>query len=193
MNLIKQKLTPEQEQKTQVALNLINSLTQVSRDNGFRVIISGGYSADGFFGEVTRYHNDIDVQIYGTAEDARKTVDGLFEKINNGSEYTVEDRGRKEYYHYLVYKLDGLIIDVSYLQTKTGPLGKEKFIVKSNGEVDEQEFSTPIYGKLNGISFEITDPLHEMEDKIYKREKRGDPKRSEHDQDISNLKSALNM
>lgn len=191
MKLIKKKLTTEQERKSQEDLSLISLLTKVGRDNGFRIIISGGYAVDGFLGEITRYHNDIDIQIYGIEGNGKKVANGLLNKIGDANEYTVEDKGRKDYYHNLVYRFKDLTLDIYYLKTKTNPLGKEKFIVKADGSVDEQKFEKPIYGKLGNISFEIQDPLVEMKDKIYKREERGDPKRSEHDQDINNLKLAL--
>lgn len=191
MDLIKQKLTSEQENKSQDHLRIINLLTKTGRDNGFRIIISGGYAVDGFLGEITRFHNDIDIQIYGTEENAKKVIDGLLSRIGDFSKYAAEDKRRKGYYHNLVYKLKDLTLDIYYLQTKTSPLEKEKFIVKSDGSVDEQRFEEPVYGKIDNITFEIQDPLVEMKDKIYKREVRGDPQRQEHEQDIENLKLAF--
>jgi hypothetical protein len=189
VNIIKQKLTNEQEKKIKKALLLIEILTKNGRENGFRIIIQGGYAVDGFLGEITRHHNDVDIGIYGIGENAKEIVGKLFEKCGIGGGRITEDRGRKEYYYNFIYKLGDLNLDIYYIQAKTSPLGKEKFIIKSNGEVDEQEFKEPTYGKLGDITFEITDPLKEMKDKIYKREVRGDPKRPEHDQDLSNLKS----
>lgn len=193
MNLIKQKLTSDQEKKTNADLQLIDKLTKVGRDNGMRVIISGGYAVDGFFGEITRYHNDVDIQIYSTKESAEKVIERLLVSIASASgwEYTTEDKGRKEYYHNLVYKFENSTLDIYYLQTKTSPLGNEKFIVKSDGNVDQQEFGELIFGKIDGVVFEIQDPAWELKDKIYKREERGDPKRPEHEQDIENLKQAF--
>lgn len=191
MSLIKQKLTLEQENKSKEDLRIINLLTKIGRDDGLRIVISGGYAVDGFLGEITRFHNDIDIQIYGTEQNAKKEIDELLSKIGDANEYTIEDKGRKEYYYYLVYKFKGLTLDFYYLQTKTSPLGKEKFIIKADGNIDEQEFGESVYGRINDTSFEIQDPLVEMKDKIYKREERGDPKRPEHDQDISNLKLIL--
>mgnify|MGYP001604769375 CR=1 FL=1 len=78
-------------------------------------------------------------------------------------------------------------MDIYYLLTKTSPLGKDKFIIKSDGYVDEQEFREPIFGKIGKTTFEIQKPELELKDKIYKREERGDPRRSEHEQDIENL------
>lgn len=193
MNLIKKKLSSDQGKKTNADLQLIEKLIKAARNNAMRVIISGGYAVDGFFGEITRYHNDIDIQIYGTKENAEEVVERLLDSIApaSGWEYTTEDKGRKEYYHNLVYKFGNSTLDVYYLQTKTSPLGKEKFIVKSDGSVDQQEFGALIFGKIGNVSFEIQNPELELKDKIYKREERGDPKRPEHEQDIENLKHAL--
>ena len=193
MNLIKQKLTSDQEKKIKADFQLIDKLTKIAAYNGMRVIISGGYAVDGFFGEITRYHNDIDIQIYGIKENAEEAIERLLDSIApaNGWEYTTEDKGRKEYYHNLVYKFGSSTLDVYYLQTKTNPLGKEKFIIKSDGSVDQQRFDEPIFGRIGDITFEIQNPEWELKDKIYKREERGDPKRPEHVQDIENLKQAL--
>lgn len=193
MNLIKQKLTSGQEKKTNADLQLIDKLIRAARNNGMRIIISGGYAIDGFFEEITRYHNDIDIQIYGTKENAEEVVERLLDSIApaSGWEYTTEDKGRKEYYHNLVYKFGNSTLDIYYLQTRTSPLGKKKFIVKSDGSVDQQEFGEPTFGKIGDIAFEIQDPTWEFKDKIYKREERGDPKRPEHEQDIENLKLTL--
>jgi hypothetical protein len=191
--LIKQKLTPEQGENIQKSLNIIYSLNKIGRENGFRIIIQGGYAVDGFLGEITRYHNDIDIGIYGTQENAKETIGELFKKCGIDGGEIAEDKGRKEYYYNFIYKFGDLNLDIYYLQTKINPLGKGKFIVKSNGEVDEREFENPAYGKLGGITFEITSPAKEMKDKIYKREVRGYPKRPEHDQDLINLKSALEL
>jgi len=193
MSLIKQKLSSDQEKKTNGDLQLIDKLTKVARDYGMRVIISGGYAVDGFFGEITRYHNDIDIQIYGTKESAEETVERLLDSIApaSGWEYITEDKGRKEYYYNLVYKFGVSTLDIYYLQTKTSPMINEKFIVKSDGIVDQQEFGEPIFGKIGGTTFEIQNPEWELKDKIYKREDRGEPKRQEHEQDIKNLKLML--
>lgn len=193
MNLIKKKLSSDQGKKTNADLQLIEKLIKAARNNAMRVIISGGYAVDGFFGEITRYHNDIDIQIYGTKENAEEVVERLLDSIAPASdwEYITEDKGRKEYYHNLVYKFGNSTLDVYYLQTKISPLGKEKFIVKSDESVDQQEFGALIFGKIGNVSFEIQNPELELKDKIYKREERGDPKRPEHEQDIENLKHAL--
>lgn len=195
MNLVKQKLTLDQERKVQDDLRLITSLTRIGHENALRVIISGGYAVDGFLGEITRYHNDIDIQTYGAKENAEEVIERLLGVIGfaREREYATEDKGRKDYYRNLVYRFGNSTLDIYYLQTKTSPLGKEKFIVKSDGSVDYQKFGEPKYGTISGVIFEIQDPTWELKDKIYKREERGDPKRPEHEQDIINLQKKLKI
>ena len=194
MQIVRQELSLQEEARTRVDLQIIDKLSKTAPNFGMRIIIGGGYAVDGFLGEITRYHNDIDIQIYGTKENAEKVIDTLLDKIaGNTWEYTAVDKGRKDYYHNLVYNFDNSTLDFYYLQTKTSPLGKEKLIIKSDGSVDHQEFSKPVFGKIGDISFEIQNPQLELEDKIYKREKRGDSKRPEHEQDIENLKLVLKI
>ncbi len=62
-HIIKQNLTTAQQEKTQQALTFIDLITKIGKEQGIRIIISGGYAVDGFLGEITRFHNDIDIQI----------------------------------------------------------------------------------------------------------------------------------
>lgn len=188
MSLIKQKISPEQERKIQKDLGIVGSLSKLAREKGFRIIIGGGYAVDGYFGQITRFHNDVDIQIYGTNRDAEKVVRDLIEML--GKPYEFYEQERRLYYRYFVVKLEKTKLDITYLLTSTSPLGKEKFIIKSDGSIDQQEFGEPMYGKINNILFEIQDPKWELKDKIYKREERGDPKRPEHKQDIENLRES---
>ena len=192
MIILKEKLSPEQERRTRSDLQIIDKLTKIAPNIGMRVIISGGYAVDGFLGEITRPHNDVDIQIYGTNDNPEEAIERLLDSIApNEFEYTTEDRGRKDYYHNFLYRFGESDLDIYYIQTITSPLKSEKHIVKSDGMVDEQEFAEPIYGYIEGITFEIQHPEVELKDKIYKREERGDPKRIEHEQDIENLKTKL--
>ena len=138
-NLIKQKLSPEQKRKGEKDLLLIDLLTRIGRERGLRIIIHGGYATDGYLGEVTRFHNDIDVQIYGIVKSADDVVKSLLHAVASSLrelwEFEIEDKGRKEYYHNLLVKIEDTILDIYYLQTKTSPLGKEKIIIKSDGSL----------------------------------------------------------
>ncbi|MEK7060860.1 MAG: hypothetical protein AAB937_01350 [Patescibacteria group bacterium] len=46
---------------------------------------------------------------------------------------------------------------------------------------------------IDGYTFEVQDPNVELEDKMHKRDVRGDEKRPEHEQDIENLRVALGV
>jgi len=189
MGLIKQELTSEQKEKAQDDLRVINLLNKLGKEKGLRIIISGGYAVDGFLGEITRYHNDIDIQIYGVDQDAESVVQNLLDIMNQSFE--IKEKERKLYYRNFYASSNDAILDIYYLQTKTNPLDHEKYIIRSDGSIDEQKFEEPKFGKIGNISFEIQDPTWELKDKIYKREERGDLKRSEHEQDIENLKQVL--
>ena len=194
-NLIKQKLSPEQKRKGEKDLLLIDLLTRIGRERGLRIIIHGGYATDGYLGEVTRFHNDIDVQIYGIVKSADDVVKSLLHAVASSLrelwEFEIEDKGRKEYYHNLLVKIEDTILDIYYLQTKTSPLGKEKIIIKSDGSLSEPQEFGELKAKIGNYSYEIADPVFEVVDKIYKREYRGDSKQEKHVQDIKNLEHVL--
>ncbi len=193
MENVRQALSAEQELKTREDLQVIDKLSKTAPKLGMRVIIGGGYAVDGFLGKITRPHNDIDIQIYGVEDSSESAIERLLDAIAPSEfEYTTKDKGRSEYYHNLLYHFGPSVLDIYYIQTKTSPFGKEKHIVKSNGEIDEQVFPEPVFGRIEDISFEIQNPEVELKDKIYKRKVRRDVKRSEHEQDIENLRKALN-
>lgn len=193
--LIKQDLSVEQRDKVNKALRFIDLVNKIGKEKGFRVIISGGYAVDGFLGEITRYHNDIDIQIYGTDSDAIRVVNQLLKSIqdkdNSFGNFSVEDKGRKEYYHNLLVRFADIGADLYYLQITTDPFSELKTIVKSDGSLSNpHKYNTNIVS-INGTSYEIQDPVTEVVDKIYKREHRGDPKQGKHEQDIKNLEQLI--
>ena len=52
-------------QKIRNDLHFIERMTELAREKGCRLIVSGGYAVDGSLGRITRSHVDIDIQIYG--------------------------------------------------------------------------------------------------------------------------------
>lgn len=194
--LIKKTLFSEQEAKTKYDLRLIDALVKQGQKMGLRVVIHGGYATDGFLGQITRYHDDIDVEVYGTSEDAEATIDTLVNhagtSITSGFfEFEVDEgQGKRDFYHNFVIKTGNTSLDVYYTQTKTLPFGEDKIIIKKDGSLSHQKFGKQ-YGKVGNISYEIQDPLTGVVDKIYKREYRGDPKFEKHEQDIENLRQVV--
>lgn len=189
VKLITQSLSTREQKKVEKDLEAINRLTKKGKELGFRIIISGGYAVDGFLHKITRYHDEIDIQVYGQEQDALQVILKLLESIGYGNdELEIQDKGRSEYYHNFVVKIGQLELDIYYLQVKNDPFAKEKIIVKADGSLGENQIYDTNKGKIYDISFEIQDPLTEVVDKIYKREYIGHPKLKKHEQDIKNLK-----
>lgn len=193
--MITQNLTEDQKIKIDVDLRLISLITEIGKELGCRVIIAGGYAVDGVLGQISRPHNDIDIQIYGQNENGVELVTNLLglvaKKDPHFSEFSIEDKAHKEYYHNLYTRIGGTIADVYYLQTKNSPFESNKVIIKKDGSLSEPHSYGTKRFVLNGVSFEGQDPLTELVDKIYKRDYRNDPKLARHEQDIENLKTIV--
>lgn len=195
LKLIKQTLTANQQVKISKALKFIQLITETGEKQRLRVIIAGGYAVDGFFGEITRYHDDIDIQIYGKERDALKVINDFLQKVGRDNKgfrnFLIEDKGRKEYYHNIIARYSDFVADIYYLQTLNNPFNVTKVIIKNDKRLSDLQTYTTQTGYLNNISYEIQDPLTEVVDKIYKREYKGYPKQEKHHQDIKNLKHNL--
>src|SRR5258706_16475084 len=96
-------LSPDQLQKNQRDLRFIDHMTNAAKRLGCRLIISGGYAVDGNIGKITRYHNDVDIQIYGKHTDATSVMNDLLKKIGKKDKFftniSLQDKGQEEYYH----------------------------------------------------------------------------------------------
>lgn len=139
------------------------------KKGGVRLIVSGGYAVDGFLGEITRPHADIDLQLYGNECDVPALVKELIADLKN-KRLSIEDKGRGEYYHSFVVTSDGPRIEIAFIQVAGDPWDISKQVVKSDGSLAGiQEYDTEI-GSINRIQFEMQDPVTEAADKIHKRE-----------------------
>ena len=188
--MISKPLSAGEKAKTTKDLGLISRLVAAGQDVGMRIIVFGGYGVDGFLGQITRPHHDVDVQIYGIEEDGSAVIQKLLVAAKFVS-YEVEDKGKEDYYHNLVYTHEETVLDIYYLHTQSSPLGSEKYILKLDGTMEKQVFDTPILGKIGVHTFEVQNPKVELEDKVHKRNVRGDQMRPEHDQDIENLQNYI--
>lgn len=196
MDLKKQPLTSQEAEKVKNSIYLINLLQEAGKILGYRIVISGGYATDGALGKITRPHSDIDIQIYGKNNHAEEAVKILFRHLEQDDSFykdlVIQDKGRKDFYHNFLIEKDWLGADIYYLQVKNDPLDENKVIIKSDGTFTEPHPYSKSKGKLDGIEFEIQEPLTEIVDKIYKRDYRGDEKKDKHAQDISNLETITN-
>lgn len=185
-----QALFPQEKAKMDGDLRLVSTLVDAGRYQGLRIIVFGGYGVDGALDQITRYHKDIDLLVFGTNTHGKQIFESVLHEIGFDG-YTVEDKGRAEYYHNWVFYKGDTKLDIYYLQTSVSPFGAEKNIVKSDGSISEQQFGEPVIGMIDGCTFEVQDPKVELDDKLHKRDARGDEKRAEHEQDIENLQSII--
>lgn len=196
-DLIKRKIatseiTESDLKKIKKDLRFIELMTQLAKEKGCRLIVSGGYAVDGNLGQLTRPHNDIDIQIYGDSEDSKDIVGELLREVKEKdpqfSQVESKDNGRQEYYHAFIAQGEGLGSDIYYIQVTGNPFDDEKHIVKKDGSIGERQHYHTLQVTLEGVTFEANDPITELADKRYKREIRGDEPKAYHNQDIKNLK-----
>ncbi|MFH0749695.1 MAG: hypothetical protein V1917_02135 [Candidatus Gottesmanbacteria bacterium] len=183
-------LTHTQQVKVDRDLQYINFLTNYGKKHGIRVIVSGGYATDANFGVITRYHEDIDIQLYSKNTNGFDEIAASFYELGKKEAFYVDipiiDKGIFEFYHEFDVKKDDFHAVFYYLPVKTDPFAEEKIILKKDGSHSPSHRYETVQGKMG---YEIAAPLPELVDKIYKREYRGDPKLEKHEQDIFNLRT----
>ena len=161
-------------------LQFIKLATSVGRELGFRVVIAGGYAIDGSLGNITRRHDDIDIQVYGTSPNGIASIDSILKNIeaNDPSFSGIEierDHERETLYHHIVAKRHGydteLTADFRYAQVEANPFGDTKRVIKDNGGKTEPLPYETVQVELQGVTFEAQNPGVELEKKIEIREK----------------------
>lgn len=183
--------TPEQKEKMRKDLQFIGLVSRIAKELECRIVIAGGYAIDAALGQITRYHNDIDMQIYSQNPDALNATKELLAKIGNQdsrfADFTIEEKDHTEFYKNFYVKIGTQIIDIYYLQTTTDPFAEKKIIMKNGGD------STPPHpfetqpANFKSAAFEIQIPLIEAVEKIRKRGNENYPNRDKDEQDILNL------
>jgi hypothetical protein len=182
----RQKLNATQAKKVQKDLTFIHSITHHAKQKNVRIVVSGGYAVDGHLGDITRYHSDIDLQIYAKEPLGLPLVEELVRTI--GYNLPIIDRGRQEFYHEYEIKQPDLSVNIYYLLCVTHPFESRKMLVKKDGTYSPvHPFETsPV--AIGSYRYEAVTPLGEIIDKLYKREYRNEPKLKKHDHDIHNLR-----
>lgn len=184
------EISQQDWKKIKKDLGFVQLLRGLAQQSELRVIISGGYAVDGALGQITRPHNDIDVQVYGQPP-SDEVIEALIKQVKGHVQFEdleLVDKGRETFYHSHVVKGKGFGADVYYVQILDGPFDEEKIVIKSDGSHTEVQRYNTIQANLEGVSFEAVDPTSELVDKLYKREIRGDEPKLVHDQDIANLR-----
>lgn len=186
-DLLTTSLTPEEERNTHHQLSFISHITKVAKKYKIRIIVSGGFAVDGALGKITRPHEDIDIQLYGSEKNGEKELLKILTDINPILTSQLIEKPRSDFYSYFHLPLNESIVEFYYLQITTNPFSDEKIVVKKNGTTTQTHKYDIVPVTLNGISFEAQDPVTELADRIYKRDFRGDPRKTKHEQDIYNL------
>lgn len=192
-NLVTSELSASDKEKILKDLGFIQKMTINAHKVGSRVIISGGYANDGALGQITRPHGDIDLQVYGTQEDANDLIKYLVEESSqNIGTLNLEDRGREMYYHTFKAKGNGLGVDIYYVQVVTDPFSNQKIVLKNDGTQNEEQYFNTSKVTLEGVTFEAINPDEGLKDITGKRESSYGIK-EKHDQDIINLTKLLSQ
>lgn len=177
------------EEKAQVSTHLlfIEKMTANALKKGYRVVIAGGYAVDGVLGEVTRPHQDVDIQLYGKEPMTKELLESIILDVlpTQAGNLMIEDRKQLEYYQtFFIKKVDA---EIHYIQIVTNPFTDIKIVVKSDGTYSSEHVYETKMVFLNKIRFEAQNAVIELADKLYRREYSGDQKLKKHEQDIHNL------
>lgn len=194
IEIITSDITQSDWKKIKKDLFFMDLAKKLAIDKEYRLIVSGGYSADGSFGRITRSHGDVDIQIFGKGKFVGQFLNELIDKARRElslPDLELVDEGRKEFYHSYVARGSGFRADIYYIQVTSDPYGVDKYVIKKDGtHSDRQKYDT-VQAELEGVVFEATSPESELKDILYKREVRGDKPKLEHDQDIVNLRRVV--
>jgi len=192
-NLVTSELSASDKEKILKDLSFIQKMTTNALKVGCRVVISGGYANDGALGQITRPHGDIDLQVYGTQENANVLTKHIVEESSkNTGVLNLENRGRETFYHTFKANGNGLGADIYYVQVVTDPFESQKIVLKSDGTQNEKQYFNTSKVTLEGVTFEAVNPDEGLEDITSKREG-GYGIKGKHDQDIINLTELLRL
>lgn len=180
-------LTPEEVQRVNHDLDFIKRITEQAKQLDYRMIIGGGYAVDGALGQITRPHNDLDIQLYGQKPGTEATTE-IISSLDLSLLPALTDKGRKDFWHYFHLQLPHTLAELYYLQVTTDPFAEKKIIIKADGAHAPSHGYDTRTVTLEGAIYEAQNPAAELADKLYKREYRGDPKQAKHEQDIHNLR-----
>lgn len=191
--IITTELSEKDREKILRDLKFIQKMTANANNVGCRVVISGGYANDGALGQITRPHGDIDLQVYGTKDDAINQIKLLVEESSEElGVLNLEDKGRETYYRTFKAKGSGIGADIYYVQVVTDPFDSQKIVLKSDGTQNEKQYFNTSEVTLEGVTFEAVNPDEGLRDITSKREN-GYGTKEKHDQDIINLTRLLSQ
>lgn len=187
MKIFKKLLNKKEKEKVELDLNFIKTFLYFSKKKGFRVVVSGGYGLDGILGEITRFHNDLDLIVYwkknrkeavsSLKNIIKKKLSSVLVKVKDGKFYTTIDFENKE--------ISGAVYVIETFENAFKNINKIKLL---NGKIkinSMQQFPTPVKASLLGLKLEAQNPNVHLADILYKRKKE---KKLKHKQDIENFR-----
>ena len=193
INLIKQEISKEQNKKVKLDLGFLTKLLSFVRNKKYRVVVSGGYGVDGALGEITRFHNDLDVIIFaqGHREKTTRAIKNFIKSVFPNADLHI-------HYNPFTAEIDvntkGFGANIYLVETIENPFENLNLIRLSDGNIQknsEKRFPLPVKGKLLGLEFEVENPNLRLADILSKRNPPQSKKYKKHEQDIENLKQIV--
>lgn len=179
-NLLKQKADSD--------FHFLKSLIKFSKLNNWRIVVSGGYGMDFFLNELTRFHGDLDIIIYGkeSREDVTAKLNEFVYCYFSKPEIIIKPQ---EFYLEFDVKDKGFIANIYFVETVEDPKINLKKIRKLNGDIivnKISEFPVPVLGKIGDFEVEVQDQNAHLADILKKRGDINIP--NKRDQDIVKLR-----
>lgn len=179
------------QQKVNHDIAIIESLQKWGKDQGWRVVVYGGYGLDAFLHKITRNHGDIDLVIYGSMSRSQalaKIVDYL-RLANSDVEIQSKD---EDFLIDIKVKSKSLGGNFYYVQTADDPYENLSTVIKLDGTQvtnSPSDSPPPVMGILGKFDVETQDQSAHLADIFRKRASVASlPK---HDQDIANIQTLL--
>jgi hypothetical protein len=172
-------------------INFLKSFHLFTKQNNWRVVVSGGYGLDGYLRTITRTHGDLDLIIYG--QDNRKNAE---QKIREQLETQLKGANIStdsvEFFIEIDVHASKCVGNFYYVETVNNPMTDLSQVKKMDGQVvtnSPSDFPPPVLGKLRDLEIEVQDQGAHLKDIL--RRRGYDTALGKHDQDIKNIHVAL--
>jgi hypothetical protein len=184
-----QTLTPDQMQKIASDIAFLSALLHYAKSTGWRIVVSGGYGMDGFFGCITRYHRDVDVIVYGmdSHDNGEKKMRDWMNQSMEQAKMTIKNT---DFYREIDIEIHGVgSYALYYVQTQHDPFVTIDDVIRLDGNLvsnTPDHFPHPVPGIIGELFLEVQDQNQHLAD-IYRKltHTKNDRK---FDQDIANLR-----
>lgn len=177
--------------KLQADLSFIDSFGKWCRDQGWRLVVYGGYGLDGYLQTITRNHGDIDLVIYGHSPRSQALASII--KYLNQTINEVEVKSKdQDFLIDIKVKSKSISGNFYYVQTVNDPYHNLNSVIRLDGTQitnSPKDFPPPVKGKLGKFEVEVQNQSAHLADIFRKRG--SDTAHPKHDQDIDNIQTLL--